>query len=1140
MTRRKTAAATIALAWLAAVAIADDGLLSVQQAKLTAFDALPGDSFGHAVDVDGDRLVAGAPFNDDQGSDAGAVYVFERTAGTWSLIDQIIPTTISGGHRFGFSVAIDGDTFVAGAPIDGVGGAVYVYRWDGLQWKQEARLTAGDAAANDLFGYFVAIEDETLVVGAIGDEQSTGAAYVFERSGTTWTETDKLTANDGAAVDWFGRNVTLEGPTIAVGAPLSDPSGVVNAGAAYLFEKSGPGWTQTDKIISPTPTPGAVFGASVAMDGEWLVIAAELDNLAAPSSGAAYIYEQNGSSWTYDACLVAPEPTTGAEFGDAVAIAKSGFGTFVVIGSSLADDGAPGGGAAYVYLRSLTEWKRAATLTPSDPLTHSLFGSALAMDQNTVVVGAPFPETVPGAAYVFVETPVSGAGLSATPFDAGGALKGSLDTPSETDWWVFAGLAGTELEFKVTGKDGLLPTFRLVDHDTDIELPGVSVTGIGNKKVAVSVAPLSHTGRFRVELGSFSNTSGRYVCKTDAELPPTKLTESFNSPQSDDVVTLAYAALPGSTVKLKTSHIDQNEAPEFVALLGPDGPVPFSQTKKPKAKNPVSVTGDVRHDVLGEYVAHVEVQDGGGKVKVVADVSLPKASSSVDEGASKRITKWQKKLIKSPKDPSPNLLKLRDDAAIAHDLIDDPLLAYRVVDRSIAAAFKKGKDFSKAWKATAASGESHSLRFLPTEGVYDPSDFDGLDIPDCPSEPHTVLYVVRGDRTSVSSSQNSAMHLYHALRAADPTLAAGVEVRAFHAPASLPSDQQRRVACLSTVEQSAPLCELAAMEGTAAFWDELAAPYVELCEDVEKACKGEVSLVDEIATWPSEATGAPPSVQAVTQLAWALRHDVLSGRRVVVVAHGQGNATLGEALVSLDAAQRARIGVIAVASPRPFADTGSLAHFQFLTLAHDAVLGLPTALPANLANQWSEFYELPCTNAIEQCALEDALLAAAIHAFDLSYLGNATSRDAILGAIQAAAAAIPAQPLLGQGVLQVTIEWDVAAIVALHVFEPGGDEVSFTDPTGDSGHMDVTHQAGNSVENYYVCQPTRLAPGKYDVYVDNFEQAISISDAVRILVRAGDRTAVRSIPLKGSQDPPLIPIVRIKVDKDGTATIDDL
>ena len=187
-----------------------------QQAKLTASDGDNNDFFGISVAIDGDTAVAGAPLDNGDLSNQGAAYVFTRSGTTWTEQQKLTASDGKANDLFGTSVAIDGDTVVAGAPGDGGtanSGAAYVFTRSGTTWTEQQKLTASDGAANDLFGASVSIDGDTAVVGAPNDDGGTinqGAAYVFTRSGTTWTEQQKLTASDGAANDFFGASVAID------------------------------------------------------------------------------------------------------------------------------------------------------------------------------------------------------------------------------------------------------------------------------------------------------------------------------------------------------------------------------------------------------------------------------------------------------------------------------------------------------------------------------------------------------------------------------------------------------------------------------------------------------------------------------------------------------------------------------------------------------------------------------------------------------------------------------------------------------------------------------------------------------------------------------------------------------------------
>ena len=228
---------------------------ATEQAKLNANDGEANDYFGYSVSVDGDTAVIGAyRDNYDAGSDFGSVYVFTRSGGTWTQQAKLNATDGATNDFFGISVAVDGDTVVIGTPNDdAVGldsGSAYVFTRSGTTWTQQAKLNATDGAAGDLFGYSVAIDGDTAVIGAHGDDylptSYSGSAYVFTRNGTTWTQQAKINANDVAANnDYFGYSVAVDDNTTVIGAPYD---GGDDAGSAYVFIRSGTAWIQQAKL----------------------------------------------------------------------------------------------------------------------------------------------------------------------------------------------------------------------------------------------------------------------------------------------------------------------------------------------------------------------------------------------------------------------------------------------------------------------------------------------------------------------------------------------------------------------------------------------------------------------------------------------------------------------------------------------------------------------------------------------------------------------------------------------------------------------------------------------------------------------------------------------------------------------------
>ena len=250
-----------------------------QQAELTASDAAPDVSFGYSVAIYGLTAIVGEP-SIERGL-GGAAYVFVRSGSTWSQQAELTPSDSAYGDEFGWSVAIHGTTAVVGADqAAGAAGAAYVFVRSSGTWPQRAKLTAPDPAANDSFGYSVAIYGSTAVIGAPGENSNTGAAYVFVHSpGTGWSRQATLTASDGGEV---GYSVALYGSTAVVSAPVN-----MGAGTAYEFVQSGTAWTQQAELTASDGALSDYFGWSVAIYQSTAIAGAiGVDSW----TGAAYVF----------------------------------------------------------------------------------------------------------------------------------------------------------------------------------------------------------------------------------------------------------------------------------------------------------------------------------------------------------------------------------------------------------------------------------------------------------------------------------------------------------------------------------------------------------------------------------------------------------------------------------------------------------------------------------------------------------------------------------------------------------------------------------------------------------------------------------------------------------------------------------
>jgi len=275
-----------------------DSVVLSETAKLTASDGAAGDEFGWSVAIAGDTIVVGATGDDaDNGQDSGSVYVFTRTGTTWTQQAKLTASDGAAYDYFGWSVAIAGDTIVVGASLDNENGidsgSAYVFTRTGTTWTEQAKLMASDGDSFDEFGFSVAIAGDTIAVGAIfGDNDNgsnSGSASVYMRTGTTWTQQAKLSASDGAASDQFGYSVAIEGDTIVVGG---NPVDIGNSGSAYIFTRTGVTWTQQFQLTVSDATLDNGFGFSVAIDVDAIVVGADnADNDNGADSGSAYVYD---------------------------------------------------------------------------------------------------------------------------------------------------------------------------------------------------------------------------------------------------------------------------------------------------------------------------------------------------------------------------------------------------------------------------------------------------------------------------------------------------------------------------------------------------------------------------------------------------------------------------------------------------------------------------------------------------------------------------------------------------------------------------------------------------------------------------------------------------------------------------------
>ncbi len=370
--------------------------LSQETRKLTAENPQEFASFGYDVALDGDTLVVSAYSEAVNGlPTAGAVYVYRRHGGAaWSQEARLTAADARAGGLFGVSVAIDNNSLVAGAIGQGdndqpYAGAAYVFTRQNGQWSQEAKLVSAEPSSGDYLGQDVAIDNHTALVGMFGNDGHDGA-LIFNRTAGAWSLHTKLTSS-APDVGHFGAHVALHGNFALVGAYDEDIGEFADAGAVYAYVRGADGrWWSHAKLTAPDIQTGQWFGAAVAIRDNLAVIGSPFWDNEFASPGTAYVFNRSGSAWTAAAPLAAPEPSADGSMGHAVAIGKD----YLVVG-------APGLAAAYLFQHNQL-WQ---TLTPSDGQGSDNFGYAVAASSLNIAAGAPLASpggiTYAGAAYLF-------------------------------------------------------------------------------------------------------------------------------------------------------------------------------------------------------------------------------------------------------------------------------------------------------------------------------------------------------------------------------------------------------------------------------------------------------------------------------------------------------------------------------------------------------------------------------------------------------------------------------------------------------------------------------------------------------------------------------------------------------------------
>ncbi len=358
-------------------------------------DVEPGDMFGAAVAISGDFAIVGARGDDDLGEGAGAAYTFQRQDSVWLEQTKLLASDGSAGDMFGVSVGISGDAAIVAAVQNSTlghhAGAAYIFRFDGQNWQEQAKLVAEYGRESDYFGNSVALDEDYAIVGAVrndGKVIDSGSAYIFTYDSSGWRQTAKLTADDGKAGDLFGNAVAIDGDYAMVAALEHDKKGK-DSGAAYIFHRDGKHWLQQAKLLAKDGKKGDAFGSHVALSGDLCIVGARLKTLKVrgrrssihyQNAGAAYIFERDGVAWKQRFAFQPTHRASNLLWGNSVAINDS----FALVGAIGATNGA---GRVTLFRRAEnSKWKE--WISPALCRDTRYFGTDVALDGESLIAGA--------------------------------------------------------------------------------------------------------------------------------------------------------------------------------------------------------------------------------------------------------------------------------------------------------------------------------------------------------------------------------------------------------------------------------------------------------------------------------------------------------------------------------------------------------------------------------------------------------------------------------------------------------------------------------------------------------------------------------------------------------------------------------
>eukprot|EP00930_Biecheleria_cincta_P085071 TRINITY_DN74496_c0_g1_i1.p1 TRINITY_DN74496_c0_g1~~TRINITY_DN74496_c0_g1_i1.p1 ORF type:complete len:797 (-),score=118.99 TRINITY_DN74496_c0_g1_i1:84-2474(-) len=506
----------------------------IEQAKLVPGQYQAGDRFGSSVKVSGDFAIVGADGSDDVGMSSGSAYIFSKTGENWTEQTRLVGADTAAGDRFGMSVALSGDTALVGAfwhtgPGGSGSGAAYVFVYDGQKWTQQAKLVANDSMAGDTFGLAVGLDGDTAIIGA-PEVDGRGAAYVFERSGTTWSQQVKWVQDrnaSGLEDDRFGSAVGISAGTAVVGAYWDDEQ-AINSGAIFVYTRNESGWFANRKILPPGGTNEQRFGISVDVSRNTLIVGSHFDNDQATYAGSAYIYvEISKDEWTFKDKLLWSKGRQSYFFGRHVAIWDTGYGPYTCA------VGAPGANSTVMFEGDIptTTTSTTSTWSATSSSTTSLSSTTSSTGTTTTVSSTA---TTSSSISSSVTSSTSSASASTTTVTTSSTISSSTSTwsvTSTTSSTSQSTSSSTTVSTSITSSSSTIST-SVTSRSSTTSVTGTTTT-VSSTSTTASSSSSSSTSTISQSSSSTTTTTASSTSSISSTLTTATKTTSTSSSRTD-------------------------------------------------------------------------------------------------------------------------------------------------------------------------------------------------------------------------------------------------------------------------------------------------------------------------------------------------------------------------------------------------------------------------------------------------------------------------------------------------------------------------------------------------------------------------------------------------------------------------------